>query len=173
MCSLLPSIKWPHIPTCGGCLPTHQIFTFGQKTFLQTDAGMCINISSWYHREMEPHSVLQWPFFKMIGCIVGSGNKLRVQQSATGGTSAPLSWYFLHYPMCLKSCCAPHMLFFFLFFFTPTDLLPSSLMFHKRWAEIKSLFESAPISLPPTYPFCANFSHSHHSVAVWRAGGKR
>lgn len=113
------------------------------------------------------------PFFKMIGCIVGSGNKLRVQQSATGGTSAPLSWYFLHYPMCLKSCCAPHMLFFFLFFFTPTDLLPSSLMFHKRWAEIKSLFESAPISLPPTYPFCANFSHSHHSVAVWRAGGKR
>lgn len=37
--------------------------------------------------------------------------------------------------------------------FLATDPLPSTLMFHRCWAEIKRLFELVPILLPPTYPF--------------------
>ena len=150
-----------------------------KKTFLQTDAEMCINISSWYSCEMKPPLVLQWPFFQKND-MLHSGQQQQDENSTkrhrrhVSSIIITLSSLSDVFKVMLCSSYAPRKPGrFFFFFFTPTDLLPSSLMFHKCWAEIKSLFESVPISLPPTYPFWANFSHSHHSVAVWRAGGKR
>lgn len=52
--------------------------------------------------------------------------------------------------------------------FKATHPLLSSLIFHKRWAEIKSLFESLPVSLPPTYPSC-----SHFPILIVAAVGKQ
>lgn len=44
-CHLLPTIELPHIHTCGGWLPTHQIVIFlGYKGFLLMDAEIFINI---------------------------------------------------------------------------------------------------------------------------------
>lgn len=153
---------------------THQIFPLGWKGVLRMIAEVSINIAYSYRLEREPQLVSLR--FCMICNIVGI-NKQDTHNSSKWYLMSVCSiiiilssLYMFKLMLCILMCfCTSQGVF------TASRLLLSSLMFHKCRAEIKSLFEAVPISLPPNYPFCTNFLilNTEWTVTVSRAEGQR